>query len=121
MRTIRWRDSALAFIVAVLALASPRWVQAQEPPDETPPIPGDVDARGAALEAEADDASARLEAQRIAWGTVTSTFRASAMKEGRRHSGRKDGEKRFGFGPRWVKGARARSFPIPRTPTSCTS
>src|SRR5258705_4814571 len=102
MRTIRWRDSALAFIVAVLAPASPRWVHAQEPPDEPPPIPGGVDARGAAREAEADDAGARLEAQRIAWGTVTSTFRASAMREGRRHSGRKDGEKRFGFGPRWV-------------------
>src|SRR5258705_3272018 len=84
MRTIRWRDSALAFIVAVLALASPRLVHAQEPPDETPPIPGDVDARGAALEAGAADACARLEAQRIAWGTVTCTLRARAMQVGRR-------------------------------------
>jgi hypothetical protein len=43
-------------------------------------------------------------AQRVAWGQVTSNFRANAFKEGRRHSGRKDGDKRFWFGPgpRWV-------------------
>ena len=108
MRTIRWRESALPFLIAVLALASPRWVQAQERPDEETPtigrVPEDPEAKGAAEEAEADDPSARLEAQRIAWGTVTPSFRASAIREGWKHSGRKDGEKRFfpGFGPRWV-------------------
>jgi hypothetical protein len=102
MRMIRWRESAVVLSIGLLGLAAPRWVHAQEPPDEAAPIPGDLDARGTGLEAETDDATARLEAQRIAWGTVTPTFRASALKEGRKHSGRKDGEKRFGFGPRWV-------------------
>ena len=95
MRTIRCRESALPFVIAVLALASPRWVQAQERPDEETPIigrvPEDPGAKGAAEEAEADDPSARLEAQRIAWGPVTPTFRASAIREGWKHSGRKDG------------------------------
>ena len=86
MRTIRWRESALAFIVAVLALASPRWVHAQERPDEETPIidraPADPDAKGSATEPETDDPNARLEAQRIAWGQVTSKFRVNAFKEG---------------------------------------
>jgi photosystem II stability/assembly factor-like uncharacterized protein len=108
MKTIRWRESALPLVVAVLAFASPRWVQAQERPDEETPIidrsPGETEAKGEASEPETDDPTARLEAQRIAWGTVTPKFRSSVIKEGWKHSGRKDGEKRFfpGFGPRWV-------------------
>jgi hypothetical protein len=106
MRTIRWRESAVVLSVGLLGLAAPRWAHAQERPDEETPIidraPADPDEKGSATEAETDDANARLEAQRIAWGQVTSKFRVNAMKEGRRHSGRKNGEHRFGFGPQWV-------------------
>jgi hypothetical protein len=106
MKTIRWRESAVVLSVGLLSLAAPRWIQAQERPDDETPLielsSGDPDAKGSATEAETDDPSARLEAQRIQWGTVTPTFRASALKEGKKHSGRKDGEKRFGFGPRWI-------------------
>src|SRR5687767_9713668 len=105
MRTIRWRESALAFVVAILALASPRWALSQQPDEAAPDvsaIPEQSDSKATAEEAETDNATARLEAQRVAWGTVTSTFRANVMKEGKKHFSRKDAFKKFGLGPRWV-------------------
>ena len=106
MKTIRWRESALALSIAVFGLVSPRWGQAQERPDEQPPLlergSRDAEAKGGeAAEAETDDASARLEAQRIAWGTVTPTFRQNVMKEGKKHFGRNHGDGRDP-GPTWV-------------------
>jgi len=105
MRTIRWRESALAFVVAILALASPRWATSQEPDEAAPDvaaIPEESESKAGAEEAETDDATARLEAQRVAWGTVTPAFRSNVMKEGKKHFGRKDAFKRFGLGPKWV-------------------
>jgi len=47
--------------------------------------------------AEQDDATARLEWQRGAWGLVSPAFRANAMKEGKNHSAKKNAP-----GPKWV-------------------
>ncbi len=57
---------------------------------------------GAGAGVEKDDASARLEWQRGAWGTVTSGFRRRAMREGRDHSERSHRREREAPGPRWV-------------------
>jgi hypothetical protein len=103
MRTIRWRESALAFVVAILALASPRWATSQESDEAAPDVAAIPEgSKAGAEEAESDNATARLEAQRVAWGTVTPTFRSNVMKEGKKHFSRKDGFKRFGLGPKWV-------------------
>lgn len=47
--------------------------------------------------AEQDDATSRLEWQRRAWGVVTPTFRANAMRMGKDHSDKKNAR-----GPKWV-------------------
>jgi len=47
--------------------------------------------------ADRDDATARLEAQREAWGVVTSDFRKLELKEGTKHSAKKNAS-----GPKWV-------------------
>jgi hypothetical protein len=50
-----------------------------------------------AEEAEQDDATARLEWERQAWGVVTPAFRQNAMSEGKKHSNKKNAP-----GPKWV-------------------
>jgi hypothetical protein len=96
MRTI-WRKSVLFAVVVLSGFVANGW--AQEPPDDdTTAVPavrdGDKQPFG---EAEQDDPTARLEWQRKAWGVVTSSFRQSAVREGRRHGDRKNSR-----GPKWV-------------------
>src|SRR5262245_54444957 len=99
MRKISVRQSVLvsgvALLGAAMALAQAQdpkpvdsTVQASKAPDEA--IPGGPDV-------EQDDATARLEWQRGAWGLVSPSFRSNAMREGRRHGDRKGAR-----GPTWV-------------------
>jgi len=100
MRTLSLHEAALAFVVALsITLPSP-WARAQEnrPDDSTTGVAlreEDPDAKGNGV--EQDDATARLQWQRQAWGVVTPTFRRNAMKEGKNHSDKKNAP-----GPKWV-------------------
>ena len=102
MRTLSWRKPALAFIVALSTTIVSPWARAQEekrPVDDTPGLmrtfEEESDAKSAG--AEQDDPTARLAWERGAWGVVTPTFRANAMKEGKNHSDKKNAP-----GPKWV-------------------
>ena len=102
MRTLSWRMPALAFIVALSTTIVSPWARAQEekrPVDDTPGLmrtfEEESDAKSAG--AEQDDPTARLAWERGAWGVVTPTFRANAMKEGKNHSDKKNAP-----GPKWV-------------------
>jgi len=99
MRSIRGRASALVSAVALFGLAPVAGAQSPERPDEQAPAitQAQEDPEAKATGVEQDDPSARLEAQRIAWGTVTATFRANALKEGKKHSDKKNAP-----GPKWV-------------------
>src|SRR5215472_14868965 len=84
----------------LVAFASKAWSQTppQTPDDATPGLPlvqKDPDAKDAGE--EQDDPISRREWQRQAWGVVTSTFRANAIKEGTKHSNLKNQA-----GPKWV-------------------
>ncbi len=92
--------AGLVFGVALLGIASTGLTQSQEvkPVDSTERASrtqGGADVNGSG--AEQDDATARLEWQRQAWGVVTSTFRQNAIKEGKSHSDKKNAP-----GPKWV-------------------
>ena len=72
--------------------------QDQRPPDSTAGDPSQEQMREVGEPgAEQDDATSRLEWQRRAWGVVTPTFRANAMRVGKDHSDKKNAR-----GPRWV-------------------
>lgn len=95
-----WREFAIVSVVALLASVTNGWAQSQDPrPDDStaavPLAPEDPEVKNTG--AERDDATSRLEWQRKAWGVVNSTFRASALKEGKRHSDKKNAR-----GPKWV-------------------
>src|SRR3954471_2353944 len=87
MRASWWSRVIPALTVAFVAtLITPAAkAQEQEPEAKT---------EGAA---DRDDASARLEAQREAWGLVTPEFRKLELKEGTKHSTKKNAS-----GPKWV-------------------
>ena len=92
--------AGLVFGVALLGIASTGLTQSPDvkPVDSTEGASrtqGGANVNGSG--AEQDDASARLEWQRGAWGVVTSTFRQNAIKEGRSHSDKKNAP-----GPKWV-------------------
>src|SRR5512141_344369 len=90
MRALSWTSVALASAVAlVTALPAPPARAQEEPPVEDPAAKTGG--------AERDDATARLEAQREAWGLVTPEFRANELKEGTKHSAKKNAP-----GPKWV-------------------
>jgi hypothetical protein len=101
MRTFPWHKAALVFFVALSTTLWSQWARAQEqtrPADSTPSVTRtepDPDARDNGV--ERDDPTARLEWERGAWGVVTPTFRANAMKEGKNHSDKKNAP-----GPKWV-------------------
>ncbi len=106
MRALSSNRFGLVLSAALFGIASTGWTQSQDvkPVDSTESVAktgGDPDANGAGI--DQDDATARLEWQRGAWGVVTPGFRSLAMKEGRGHGDRKDREDRRGVnGPRWV-------------------
>jgi hypothetical protein len=94
----------LAFGLVLLSIATTGSTQSQDPKpvDSTESVRktgGDPDANAPA--ADQDDATARLEWQRGAWGMVTSSFRQLAMREGRNHRDR-DRDRRRPQGPQWV-------------------
>jgi hypothetical protein len=101
LRTISWRTAFLYLVVAVCTILSTPTLFAQErTPDETPAVQRNLEAAESeekVNDAESDDATARLEWQRAAWGVVSPTFRANAMKEGTKHSTKKNAP-----GPKWV-------------------
>ena len=89
MKVLSWHEVVLASVAALaIGLPTPA-ARAQEVPVEDP----DAKAGGA----EKDDATARLEAQREAWGVVTPEFRQNELKEGNKHSAKKNAP-----GPKWV-------------------
>ncbi len=75
------------FVVSSIGILTAPSARAQE---QKPPEVGEGSA-------EKDDPSARLAAEREAWGLVTPTFRANELKEGSAHSARKNTP-----GPKWV-------------------
>ena len=100
MRTISFRRITLALAVAAFTATPSAWAQSLDPTpvDETAGVPlaqQDPDARDNG--AEQDDPKSRLLWQRQAWGLVTPTFRANALKEGKKHSDKKNAP-----GPKWV-------------------
>lgn len=101
MRIVSWHKATLAFTVALFAIAPTPWARAQEarPDDSTPSVMRTEveDPDATAGDAEQDDPSARLAWQRGAWGLVSPAFRANAMKEGKKHSDKKNAP-----GPKWV-------------------
>jgi hypothetical protein len=101
MKIVSWHKAALAFAAALITFVPTPWARAQEvrPDDATPSVVRtEVEDPDAKLnEAEQDDASARLAWQRGAWGVVSPAFRANAIKEGNKHSSKKNAP-----GPKWV-------------------
>jgi hypothetical protein len=99
MRTTGWREFVLSLVVVLSGFAANGWAQPQEPPDDdtasVPTIREESEEKNG--EAEQDDPTARLLWQRKAWGVVTSTFRQSAIKEGKKHGNKKNAK-----GPKWV-------------------
>ena len=100
MRTLSWHKAALAFVITLFITFLSPSAEAQEnrPNDSTPPVTRpeeDPDAKSDGV--EQDNATLRLEWQRGAWGLVTPAFRATAMKEGKNHSDKKNAP-----GPKWV-------------------
>jgi hypothetical protein len=98
VRKSSWRHAVLVSAVTLFTLTT-NAQEAPKPVDETPVVdraePDDPDARG--LGVEKDDPTARLDWQRAAWGLVTPSFRANALKEARGHNTRKNAP-----GPKWV-------------------
>src|SRR4051812_48887708 len=94
-----WAWHLCAVLALFLVPASSRaQSQLTRPDDATPDFAGPrEESDDKDLGADQDDATARLLAQRAAWGVVTSTFRQNALKEGRKHSDKKNGP-----GPKWV-------------------
>ena len=89
-------------IAAVLASVSLPSGQSQEPrpPDATAPDSATLVDRELQVQEpglERDDPNARLEWERQAWGVATPASRATAMREGRDHSDKKNAR-----GPKWV-------------------
>ena len=86
-------------VLALLASISLIRGQAQEqrPPDSTAVEDGQQVRDVADRDAEQDDPTRRLAWQRGAWGVVTPTFRASALRNGKDHSDKKNAR-----GPKWV-------------------
>ncbi|HYK00391.1 MAG TPA: hypothetical protein VE974_01455 [Thermoanaerobaculia bacterium] len=97
MRNCPWSRAAL---VSILALGSALPILAQDgrPDDSTPIIVrGEEDTATRVNGAETDNPTARLEWQRQAWGIVTPAFRQNALREGQKHSNKKNAP-----GPKWV-------------------
>src|SRR5262245_7623144 len=92
MRHLSWRNSAFVLAAAVFALASSPAARAQDPPpdDSTVLTEPPEDGKGTESAADQDDATARLEAERAAWGLVTPEFRHNAIQEGLRHGNRRN-------------------------------
>lgn len=86
MKSFWWRRLAPALAVSFLATLGAPSARAQE---GDPAVKMD--------DSDRDDATARLEAQREAWGLVTPEFRALELKEGKAHSAKKNTP-----GPKWV-------------------
>ena len=91
---LTWSLMALA---ACLVGSVPAQAQTEQtPPDETIST-AEPDPSVKAVGAEKDDATARLEWERQAWGPANPAFRFNSMRRGREHGGRK-----HLFGARWV-------------------
>ena len=99
MRTTGWREFVLSLVVVLSGFAANGWARPQEPPDDdtasVPTIREESEEKNG--EAEQDDPTARLLWQRKAWGVVSSTFRQSAIQEGKKHGSKKNAK-----GPKWV-------------------
>jgi hypothetical protein len=93
------KTGGLLTIAAVLASISLPSGQAQERPQDSTArdSAGFIEREVVEAGPEKDDPTGRLQWQRDAWGVVTPAFRATAMQEGRDHSGRKNAR-----GPKWV-------------------
>jgi hypothetical protein len=93
------KTGCLLTIAAVLATMSAPSGQSQERPQDAtaPEIADFVERELQEPGPQKDDPTGRLEWQRQAWGVVTPAFRATAVREGRAHSARKNAR-----GPRWV-------------------
>src|SRR5436190_19169466 len=88
---------AVAGVFASVSLSSGQG-QEQRPQDVTAPdVPGVIEREVDDGGPEKDDPTARLDWQRQAWGPVTSTFRVTAMRQGRNDSNQKNA-----CGPTWV-------------------
>src|SRR5204862_8272135 len=100
MRTLSWHKAVLTIVVALFLVSTPS-ARAQEktPDDATPSVPPrvelDPDLKDNGV--EQDDPTARLDWQRGAWGIVSPTFRSLALKEGKKHSDKKNAP-----GAKWV-------------------
>ncbi|MEO8382027.1 MAG: hypothetical protein ABI779_20360 [Acidobacteriota bacterium] len=101
MKLLFSRSTVLLFVVAFSTLMTAPWARGQEgrPDDATPAVTRNeaADPEANAAGAEQDDATARLQWQRGAWGVVSPAFRANAIKEGKSHSDKKNAP-----GPKWV-------------------
>lgn len=101
-RNVSWQQAALAAIVAIALVVPAVPALAQEEPipiDQTPfvAITEESDANEKASMPEQDNPTARLGWQRGAWGVVTPAFRSNALKEGAKHTNKKNAP-----GPKWV-------------------
>jgi hypothetical protein len=99
MKTTGWREFVLSLVVVLSGFAANGWARPQEPPDDdtasVPTLREESEEKNG--EAEQDDPTARLLWQRKAWGVVSSTFRQSAIQEGKKHGSKKNAK-----GPKWV-------------------
>jgi hypothetical protein len=99
MRTTGWREFVLSLVVVLSGFAANGWARPQEPPDDDTASVSTLreESEEKNGEAEQDDPTARLLWQRKAWGVVSSTFRQSAITEGKKHGSKKNAQ-----GPKWV-------------------
>jgi hypothetical protein len=92
------RTASLATAVVWLASLSATGGQGQEQrPQDSTVIENEQEREVGDRDVEQDNATARLAWERGAWGVVTPTFRASAIREGSDHSDKKNAS-----GPKWV-------------------
>jgi hypothetical protein len=95
MRTVSWRMLVLALVVILWSLSFNALAQSDQ---DTQVTPTSTDESGAKVkDADRDDPNSRLQWEREAWGIANPAFRANAIKEGKKHS-----DKKNAFGPKWV-------------------
>jgi hypothetical protein len=94
------RHAVLALLLALFTTLPLLAQDIQRPDDETPGVtasPEELEAESAGEGVEQDNPTDRRAWQRQAWGVVSPAFRANAVKEGKKHS-----DKKNAAGPKWV-------------------
>src|SRR3954452_16625219 len=99
MRTVSWRKLVLAFVVVLSCLSFTAFAQSDQDTQVTPTSTDESAAK--VKDADRDDPNSRLQWERGTWGIANPEFRANAIREGKKHSDKKNefGSKCVSIGP----------------------